>query len=481
MADSLNCSRSKHGVVQTNRFVLRWFHLNEAPDESRVKATAATWRSHVSKMRHRSQREALRTKRNSLPSLPMGVNNRGAENKKGLAEAGNTEMQPQAAVTVNLISTRKRRNSDEEMEEIGEDLEGEEREAARGDDKEHDEPDHSDVESFDFFTESSSEISYEPILLPNILIPCTKCGDVINICRLPCHRNLHSALHTLKYSQDQRPKNINALVRRRKLLIKQQQDASSKNRQDPFGDKHLHKLNTAFEVLRIELQGNTDERYLGDRNIEGLCEQYYLERSHYLVKVLICLVPRRLQFAKKLTKDGRTWKTCTHTVTISLTNVGSAFFAIYDGYSGKYTAQKCSRHLHVFLKEELDSIITNKQVRPTKRDVTAAFRSSFSRTERLLVASEEERSQSRWSGCSAVTCVLTDDTCFIASAGNVGAILVRDNDIVKVLTDKHDLYNKKERDRVKKSSGVIVKTEKCALINGALGVTRALEASVIRP
>ena len=157
-----------------------------------------------------------------------------------------------------------------------------------------------------------------------------------------------------------------------------------------------------------------------------------------------------------------------------LDNINSAFFAIYDGYSGKHTAEKCSRNLHVFLKQELDSIITHKQVRPTKREVTTAFRSSFSRTERLLVTSEEERSQIRWSGCSAVTCVLTDDTCFIADAGNVGAILVRDNDIVKVLTHKHDLYNKKERDRVKKSSGVIVKTEKCALINGALGVTRGI-------
>ena len=157
-----------------------------------------------------------------------------------------------------------------------------------------------------------------------------------------------------------------------------------------------------------------------------------------------------------------------------LNNGNSAFFAIYDGYSGKHTAEKCSRHLHVFLKEELDSIMPQKQVRPTKRHVTSAFRSSFSKTERLLVASEEERSQSRWSGCSAVTCVLTDDTCFIADAGNVGAMLLRDNDIVKVLTHKHDLYNKKERERVKKSSGVIVKTEKCALINGALGVTRGI-------
>jgi len=62
----------------------------------------------------------------------------------------------------------------------------------------------------------------------------------------------------------------------------------------------------------------------------------------------------------------------------------------------------------------------------------------------------------------------------MADAGNVGAMLLRDNDIVKVLTHKHDLYNKKERERVKKSSGVIVKTEKCALINGALGVTRGI-------
>ena len=56
----------------------------------------------------------------------------------------------------------------------------------------------------------------------------------------------------------------------------------------------------------------------------------------------------------------------------------------------------------------------------------------------------------------------------------MGAILVRDNDVVKVLTNKHDLYNKKEHERVKNSSGVIVKTEKCALINGALSVTRGI-------
>lgn len=92
-----------------------------------------------------------------------------------------------------------------------------------------------------------------------------------------------------------------------------------------------------------------------------------------------------------------------------LNNINSAFFAIYDGYSGKTTALKCSRHLHVYLKEELDSIVTKTNTRPSKKEVSSAFRSSFAKTEKLLLMSEEERSQSRWSGCSAVTCVLTGD------------------------------------------------------------------------
>ena len=50
-----------------------------------------------------------------------------------------------------------------------------------------------------------------------------------------------------------------------------------------------------------------------------------------------------------------------------LNNINSAFFAIYDGYSGKTTALKCSRHLHVYLKEELDSIVTKRQTRGRRK------------------------------------------------------------------------------------------------------------------
>ena len=157
-----------------------------------------------------------------------------------------------------------------------------------------------------------------------------------------------------------------------------------------------------------------------------------------------------------------------------LDNVTSCFLAIYDGYSGRNTAVICSQHLHEFLKEELDTILQNERVKPTKRDIAAAFRISFSKTERMVLQSRHEPFQGRWSGSSAVTCVLTSDTCYVANAGNVGAVLLRGNNVVKVLTHKHDLFNKRERNRVRKSRGIVVKTEKCALINGALGVTRGI-------
>lgn len=64
--------------------------------------------------------------------------------------------------------------------------------------------------------------------------------------------------------------------------------------------------------------------------------------------------------------------------------------------------------------------------------------------------------------------------CFIVNVGNVGVILVRDNDVVKVFINKYDLYNKKECECVKKLSGVIVKMEKCVFINGVFSVIRGI-------
>ena len=205
-----------------------------------------------------SQREAFNTK---TYSFVVGVNNRG-KGDKGLGPVYSEA--ERAAVTVNIISNRIEDN-ELDMELIGEDADGEEKEAKA---EENNEAGYEETLSFITASSSESRNERDSILLPNILIPCTKCGCTVNICRLAYHRNLHAALRMLKYSHDQRPKTLNALVRRRRLLIlKQQQDASSVDKRDSFDDKYLHKMNAAFEVLRIDLQGNADSHVLTDRNL----------------------------------------------------------------------------------------------------------------------------------------------------------------------------------------------------------------------
>ena len=153
----------------------------------------------------------------------------------------------------------------------------------------------------------------------------------------------------------------------------------------------------------------------------------------------------------------------------------SSFLGIYDGYCGRTTARQCAECLHVFLKEELDDVRREKNNELSRNDVGSAFKRAYAETEKTLITrGEEERSPNRWSGCSAVTCILTPTTCYLANLGNVGAMLLRSNDVVRVLTRSHDLYDKRERDRVRKTSAVIVKTDKCALVNGALRVTRGI-------
>lgn len=254
MAGSPNCHRSKYGMPQTNRSVLRWFSLSEEPQESK---TATATHGRLKKLH--LQRKASKTKRKFAT---RGVTNVKSEKRKGLKPQGEKETK-HAVITVNLISA-KGMSSDEDFELTGGDNDGGEQE----EDEESDDVD--DEATSDFLTETSSSTTEEPILLPNIFIPCTKCGEVINICRLQGHRNLHSALQVLKYSHHQRPKDLVSLVRRRKLVIKQRQDASSLIDQHGFACKHLHKINTAFDVLRGELNRNMGIRSLYEQDIKGL-------------------------------------------------------------------------------------------------------------------------------------------------------------------------------------------------------------------
>lgn len=147
------------------------------------------------------------------------------------------------------------------------------------------------------------------------------------------------------------------------------------------------------------------------------------------------------------------------------------FFAVYQGYNGCYVANLCARELHKEIKEHLyhfSDFGKNSEI------IKSAFGEAYRKIDRIQLIGEGEHPRKRWSGCSAVTCLIMNAVLYVANEGNVKGFLVREKNTIRGITSSHDLYNRKERLRVRRKCGVIVKTEKCALVNGVLDTTRGL-------
>lgn len=154
-----------------------------------------------------------------------------------------------------------------------------------------------------------------------------------------------------------------------------------------------------------------------------------------------------------------------------LKSCNGLFLGIYQGYNGNYVAQLCHRELHKDIQRNLQRVWG---VDLSADDVSEIFQAAYRRIDRIQLIAEGEHPRTRWSGCSAVTCLLVQDTLYVANEGSLRGLLLRENNTLKEVTSAHDLYNRKERTRVRGSRGVIVKTEKCALVNGVLATTRGL-------
>ena len=147
------------------------------------------------------------------------------------------------------------------------------------------------------------------------------------------------------------------------------------------------------------------------------------------------------------------------------------FFGIYQGYNGSYVANLCARELHNEIKDHLhrfSDFDENSEI------IKSAFQEAYRKIDKFQLIGEGEHPWKRWSGCSAVTCLIVNEILYVANEGNVRGILIRENNTIRGITSSHDLYNRKERLRVRRNCGVIVKTERCALVNGVLDTTRGL-------
>lgn len=301
---------------------------------------------------------------------------------------------------------------------------------------------------------------------PEISIICLKCGEETKVRNLKDHQEFHNALEMFRYSVESKPTSVKHLLRRRRAIMHRLNETA--NSSHPVSTRKLHKLNHAYELLKNDIEGTSTTL----RNMEDL---FQIHRDlQGKGKTLSCALAFGVcQHANERWKtsmeDRYAFKDC------FCNDPQSGFFAIYDGYSGSMAADKCARFLGDILEQKVEGIYhANSKRENVNSEISAAFNDAFAEMDKVLLYGIEEQSRNRWSGCSALTCLLRGNNLYVANAGNIRAVLCRGDGSIDRLSNNHSPRDKKERRRVLRAKGDICKSDKTALVNGVVQSTRGL-------
>ncbi|XP_004588434.2 protein phosphatase 2C-like domain-containing protein 1 [Ochotona princeps] len=360
-----------------------------------------------------------------------------------------------------------------------------------------------------------------------ITFPCSTCKQEIDIRGAFGHKKQHVALATLGFQWlgGKMPWFL-AIASHRQFIISKVMSSFI------FSEKILQIINDAFELLRkkqipgyYKILDSTDRSSTTSHKV-----------CHLLIKgVAIC-------------EDmNSTWRHDMNDKFTVLNHFGNkpnvCFFGLFDGCHGAAAAdlaatelpvlflhqlsnfdpsyqmtqeqQKMIHSFHTVFRKEYTALedlfsSTHKRTRGLKNDyenIHKAFAKAFWRMDRLLRLGRNEVSRVRWSGCSAVTCVLegsiknphvqrswkgssnhdepadssssptmpqlVSGVLHIANTGNVQAVLCR-NGKGFCLTKEHTTRNTNERNRVLQNGAVITSNEPYGLLEGEIEITRGL-------
>uniref|UniRef100_A0A8D2DVJ3 Protein phosphatase 2C like domain containing 1 n=1 Tax=Sciurus vulgaris TaxID=55149 RepID=A0A8D2DVJ3_SCIVU len=360
-----------------------------------------------------------------------------------------------------------------------------------------------------------------------ITFPCSLCKQEIDMTGIFFHKKHHEALATLGFQWMGGRKLPSPVLEAQRLFIISQLLSTFE-----FNEKILQNTNNAFELLGKK---QIPSYYKIFDNIDGSSVSSQ-QISHLLIKgVAIC-------------GDGNAaWKVDMNDRFTIMNNFGNkpnvCFFGLFDGHHGASAADLASVELpilllhqlsrfdpsyqmtteqqrvvnsfHTVFREEytaIEDFFSSTRKRPRAQryeyeDIHKAFAKAFWRMDRLLRLGRNEVSRVRWSGCSAVTCILEGSiknpyadknwketnnydglpksipsqmmpqiisgVLHIANAGNVQAVLCR-NGKGFCLTKEHTTRNIKERRRVLQNGAVISSNEPYGLLEGQIKTTRGL-------
>ncbi|KFV13311.1 Protein phosphatase 2C-like domain-containing protein 1, partial [Pterocles gutturalis] len=358
-----------------------------------------------------------------------------------------------------------------------------------------------------------------------ISIFCSACQQTIYPYHLLYHKNTHKAQTLLGFDNPQTKTDNKTLLAQRQKLI------SKLTKIPKYSEKHRQKIDYSFEFL---MNNHTPTSYGDPANINN--PSTFKKVSNSLIKALsVCQ------------DKNSTWQGDMEDRFIVLDNYGNrsdtCFLGLFDGSHGVTAAETVAAELPLLFLDQLaqmdssykkskdeqqilDSFATviNADYRQKERifsdkpsnDKTnktntyewihKAYAKSFWRMDRLLRLGRNEVSKVRWSGCSAVTCLVeripseeTDGTeeekrkhfennthsplartakdvaglLHIANIGNAHGVLRKDGNS-HCLSKEHSTSNVSERKRILQNGGNISTNEPDGLVEGYLRTTRGL-------
>lgn len=259
-----------------------------------------------------------------------------------------------------------------------------------------------------------------------VTFPCSVCYRELNKARNFLHKKHHNALSMLGFQwmggRQPKPKLVSL---HRECII------SNLLRSSTYNEKVLHNVNYAFEFLWKKQVPS----YFKLCDKVGETSRYSPNSNHLMIKgIAIC------------SNNNSAWKAepnCKFTVVNDFGDKANVcFFGLFDSHYGYAAADLASKEFQVLLLHQLsiqdpsyqmtaeqkqlinsfDTVFreeyrareeafssTYKTFRTSRReyeDTHKAFAKAFWRMDRLLRLGRNETSRVRWSGCSALTCIL---------------------------------------------------------------------------
>ncbi|XP_039075645.1 protein phosphatase 2C-like domain-containing protein 1 isoform X1 [Hyaena hyaena] len=357
-----------------------------------------------------------------------------------------------------------------------------------------------------------------------ITFPCSICKCEIDLHESFLHKKQHVAWATLGFQwMGGKKQGPSVIAIQRQFIIAKLLSSSV------FTEKILQSINNALEIL---WKKQIPAYYKIVDNVHR--SSIYPQTIHHLLIKGVGICEDR----------NSTWRAHMNDKFTVVNHFGNkpnmCFFGLFDGHHGVSAAELTSVELPVLLLHQLSRFDPSYQMTPEEKNIIKsfhtvfreeyiaieelfssikkrtksskceyenihkAFAKAFWRMDRLLRLGRKEVSSVRWSGCSAVTCILESNSknpfvkkriskrtgvaesfpsqmtsqiisgvLHVANTGNVQAVLCR-NGKGFCITKEHTTRNINERRRLLQNGAMITSNEPYGLLEGQMKTTRGL-------